>query len=314
MNPLTCPEVEERIELFAADECDEPIRLAIESHLTDCPTCARSLQESQQLIALLNLNERQFDALERLQERLAEEARPRRRPRMVTRIWQPLRALAALLLVTFGLSWWLAANLRPELDTPEPLALVQADNREIRKGDPERFPKEMIAVGKAAESLSFTLDLGGRTVAAFQEQVRSGTKAADLPKPPEVNLPLEIRNQSDHPLRVWLGGRYSTLTMNLRGPGVVRVPAGDGALKPFGDAQSIPLAPGKSHFLPISRLVSGSNSEVYYLYWTKPGRYVLTVELRTLVCRGEKNRERCSWQTIVSPSMALEVRKKKPVP
>ena len=40
MNTLSCHEVQEQLDLFAADACDPAVRAALESHLHECPACA----------------------------------------------------------------------------------------------------------------------------------------------------------------------------------------------------------------------------------------------------------------------------------
>jgi hypothetical protein len=315
MTPLSCSQVEEQIELYAAGECEAPLRAAIEQHLAHCPVCARSLEESQRLIGLLDLHGQQADGLRRLHARIAEEARPRRARRVVQQIWQPMRALAALLLVTLGLTWWLSPLRQSEPDMRGQLVLTlrsppfraKPENMAVGIGLPQKGDRD-IAAKAGSETLRYPLDTGGLTAQAFRRQLRPGANAADLPKPPQVNLVLEIHNRGAGPLHVWLGGRYSRLTVNLRGPGVVSIPVRGGELPLPKSPQPITLAPGESYFLPIPRLVCGSGSEVEYVYWTEPGKYTLAIELRTRVCRDENGVERCVWQTIAGRPMAVEIR------
>src|SRR5207248_1141874 len=55
MNAMTCAEVEEQLDLLAADACDAPMRETLEGHLRDCPTCAAKFSQSKRLQGLLDL-------------------------------------------------------------------------------------------------------------------------------------------------------------------------------------------------------------------------------------------------------------------
>ena len=44
MNPLTCREAAERIDLYAADACDPSEEEALSAHLESCAACAAALE------------------------------------------------------------------------------------------------------------------------------------------------------------------------------------------------------------------------------------------------------------------------------
>jgi hypothetical protein len=317
MSPLTCPEVEEQIDLYAAGECDAPARSEVERHLADCPSCARRCDEARRLIVLLDLHGRQAEGLRRLQARIAEETRPRRALRSLTlparrvlAFHQPLRALAALFLLTLGLTWWLPSGAGPglsaDLAAPADFAPQEGRAEVIKHPADARFTKAL-ASRTARAAPTFTLDLAGQTPAAFRERLHTAAGTADLPRPPEVNLALELHNRGDRVLRIWLD-RRATLTLELLGPGAVTVPARDAAVKLFEPGRVLTLAPGQTGRLPIPRLAYGRADDVWYAYWTKPGVYTLTIRLHTWVCRGETGTASCGFQTITGPPTTIRVR------
>src|SRR5439155_21220681 len=94
MSPLTCPDVEARLDLYAADECDPAEADAIRRHLAHCPRCVAACDEARQLVGLLDLRLQEPERLSRLEARLAAaEGAPRRR---VLRFPAGLRHVAAL--------------------------------------------------------------------------------------------------------------------------------------------------------------------------------------------------------------------------
>src|SRR5262245_34063878 len=112
MSPLTCSEVEAHIELYAADECDSPTRAAVRRHLAGCPACAQAHEEVRQLLGLLTVRFQEEEGIERLQARLAAEARRSRLRSGVLPFVRRAAAMAAALLLTVGpFSWlWLARS------------------------------------------------------------------------------------------------------------------------------------------------------------------------------------------------------------
>ena len=78
MTPLTCSEVEARLDLHAAGEGDETERAALERHLASCPKCRQAHHDARQLLALLDLQFQEPDRLARLQRRLDREERRKR--------------------------------------------------------------------------------------------------------------------------------------------------------------------------------------------------------------------------------------------
>jgi hypothetical protein len=246
MIPLTCKEVESRLELYAADECDQAEAEAIRRHLADCPRCAAACDEARQLMGLLDLRLQEPERLRRLEARIATEEAPRRR---ILRFPVGLRravALAAMLLLTVALVGWVAPGLRPvESDGGLIAALQQKDAR----GGPEA----MLAPAAA---------------------VRGAPQAKKGLLPPAVDLTLELRNTTGRPIRVWVDGPQTELHLDVSGPGVVSRQADAG---PEPSPRAVTLRPGESHVIRIDRLTDGRRS----WYWTRPGDYTVTARFST---------------------------------
>src|SRR5262249_29093948 len=105
MNPISCRQVTEQIELYVAGECAEPERSAIRRHLLQCPTCARIEGETRALLGLVELRLNESDQLGRLKALLRMEEK-HKQPMNVLAFARRAAAVAALLLVAAGLSLW----------------------------------------------------------------------------------------------------------------------------------------------------------------------------------------------------------------
>src|SRR5260370_13956305 len=102
MNAMTCHDVEEHLDLLAADECDRPTRSAVERHLEHCAACAARYADSRRLLGLLDLH---WDAAGpgRVRRQIEREERPASRPPVVLSFARPAASLPALPLVKFRL-------------------------------------------------------------------------------------------------------------------------------------------------------------------------------------------------------------------
>ncbi len=123
MDPQTCAQVQDDIELFAAGECDPATAALVSRHLAACPACARALEESRQMLGLLELRLREPDGLERLRDRLHAEERKRRSARFVT--VARVAAVAAVLLLIVGVYTWVASTVDRGPGTPAVVAAAQ---------------------------------------------------------------------------------------------------------------------------------------------------------------------------------------------
>jgi hypothetical protein len=252
MSPLTCPDVAERLDLYAADECDPAEADAIRRHLADCPQCAVAATEARQLMELLDLRLQEPERLRRLQDRLAAEDKPRRH---VLRFPTGLRrvvALAALLLLTVGLLGWLTRGLQP-VDDNSGLTVAL-----------EYQPPPVSQIARGVPEIAHPT----------QMKEPRGPFEADAKEPPPVDLSLHLHNTSDHPLRVWVAGPKTDLSLDVSGPGVKSVPAKE---RDPAEPNWVELRPGAEHVIHITNLVD----DHYSWYLTKPGDYTVSAQFTT---------------------------------
>jgi Putative zinc-finger len=270
MNTMTCAEVQEQLDLLAADECDPPSRLALESHMQNCPTCAANYEESRRLLSLLDLHMNE-QGIERLRQRIVQQARPPRR--MVLPVVRRAVAVAALLLIAVGLAWWLP-NRR---DEPGPSFALLATPRNPAPDKIPALPIERVAEAKAV------LVRGVQSGKEFRDDLVKAQQKGKLPLPPAIALDLALVNTSEREVEVRLGDIVPTLELDLPGDGVIRIAAPDASTPDFLRPQSLHLGPGQQHIIHIDRLIAGSHKKLEYIYVTEPGDYTLTARLRFTV-------------------------------
>jgi hypothetical protein len=283
MTPLTCEQVEEQLDLLAAGECDRPTRRAVEAHLESCAACSASYAESQRVQGMLDLHYNETEQQERLRRRIDEADRAARRPRVLPFV-KRAASLAALLLVTFGLALMLP-NWKEYRPGSELALLVKGDGTREMKVGPAVGPEHVQADATARfqkKEVVLSLPEAQRGDKA-RRQLRELQSKDELPPPPPVPLGLELKNTGVRPLEVRLGGDELNLSLDVKGPGVLRLPAPDRELPPLPEPQTLRLAPGASHLLPFERLIAGRRGHVEYVYLTEPGEYPLTIRLRVRV-------------------------------
>jgi hypothetical protein len=294
MNPLTCQDVAAQIELYAAGEGDGPERTAIEQHLAHCDACTRVMDEAEQLAGLLDLHFQEAERLQRLHARLEGETRhPAARFGPVVR---RVAALAALLFLAVGLLWAIRPSSPSSESSPGGLVAVALLPRK-----PTFWEKgEMV---KAIEAEP------GPARGHADVQAKELTSApVRLPLPPEVNLGLELRNDSDREMHIQIGSEGSELQLELQGTGTVSVPARDGLGEAFLARKVVTLAPGKQYTLPIKRLVYGSRDNVRYAYWTEPGEYTLTARYTAAIVSSRTAREGAPFTRVTLNGVPIKIR------
>jgi hypothetical protein len=280
MNALSCPEVEDHLDLYAAEECDGPTRAAVERHLADCPACAEALAKARQLQGLLVWRMREPQGLRRLHQRIEAEARQPARLRVLPFARQ-FGSLAALLLVALGLAGWVGPRVGLEREEGADLAVTVRSLPE--RAMPEAAVARMVPLadavkGQDIEQLTFPLDLGGRTPEEFRRALRAGRTTGKLPPPPAVNLALKLQNQGERAVR--LDDWHAALQLDLRGPGAMTVPVRAAHVPPR-EQQPVTLLPGEGVLVPVRSLIYGPPGDVRYLYWTEPGEYRLRIRYET---------------------------------
>jgi hypothetical protein len=267
MTTFSCEEVEARIDLYAAGALEADEEAAVAAHVRHCPGCERVLDEARVTVGLLDLHLQLPEALERLQARLEEDARPPVRVWRLSRlrtVVQRFSSVAALLLITLGLWTLFPAVPRPQTGG-ELAALVEP--APVRVMVPAGKPMENLASGFKSKRLILEMP---------------APRAADpLGPPPVVNLQLTLRNDTSEPISY---RPDPEILLDLRGPGVMRKPAPERPPTAPAKAQTIP--PGQSATIPIHRLLSTEGGHPEYLYWTEPGIYTLSLRARVRIARG----------------------------
>jgi hypothetical protein len=278
MNAMTCPQVQEQLDLLAADACDPSTRQALEDHLKQCPECTSQFQESRRLLTLLDLHWNQ-DAVERLHERIEQQARQSLR-RFFTPFVRRLSAAAALLLIALGVIWWFPKNDGGQHDQPEfepEFALLVRPDEQQRLAPLAKNAIPLNEKRLEAVAVHVRAEMKGE---AFRNILAEAQREGKLPEPPLVPLALTLVNSGKRPVHVQLGDAITELTLELQGEGVVRIPAGETTKATFLEPQKFDLGPGAQHILHIDRLIAGSLGRLEYVYLTEAGEYTLTPRLR----------------------------------
>lgn len=269
---MTCDDAADLIDLYAASECAPPEARAVRAHLDGCASCREALAQARRLQALLDQRFRQDAALARLTARLKADVRPPPAARTLP-FARRFAAVAALLLVTFGLGLWLSP---PRASAP-PLQLTLATGL-------DRGPEAVPARGKLEKAV--VLEDAAPVMA---EAVRKAKAEGDWPLPPRVGVWLTVTNPGPAAVELDVGGPDFRCVLDLRGPGVHAEPVADPAFVPF-RRRAVVIAPGGSLTLRVERLASQRGGQVSYLYPTGKGDYSLRVRLEAAAWSGGRQR------------------------
>jgi hypothetical protein len=230
------------------------------------------------MLMLLDLTERQPAALARLGVRMAAEARRPPQPHLLRPGPRRVLALAALLLITLGLGWMLAPDLRPPTEAAggPVVALLVPEGLGTKA-----FPA-MVEAAKGGP----ILDKASPQVEVLQVDLvalRRELDAGRTPPPPQMELTLRLHNRGPREVVLDLAvGRYE-FRIDLEGPGTERRLAPAEAPRPFKAPGVIRLPPGASYSVALRRLSEVAAGRVWYIYPTKAGHYTLAVRLRVAV-------------------------------
>jgi hypothetical protein len=156
--------------------------------------------------------------------------------------------------------------------------VARADDKDKKE---EKKPTGPVQAKLVAKKATYPLDLDGKSGEDFKKEIKAGEKTGKLPKPPVVDLVLELTNASDKEVQLWISGDPVQLTLNLKGPGAVSVMGQRAFTREFRVPKAIALTPGKTHELPITSLTYGFRGVSQQAYWTEPGEYVLEASLKT---------------------------------
>jgi hypothetical protein len=140
-----------------------------------------------------------------------------------------------------------------------------------------------------AKKATYTLDLDGKSAEDFQKEVKAGEKTGKLPKPPEVDLALELTNTTDKEVQLWISGDPVQVALELKGTGAVSVAPLRASTREFRVPKAMTLAPGKTHTIPITSLTYGFRGNSNQAYWTEAGEYTLTAKFNTAISPAPKD-------------------------
>jgi hypothetical protein len=146
------------------------------------------------------------------------------------------------------------------------------------KDKPARLP---VSAKLIANKATYTLDLGGMTAEQFRAALKDAETTGRYPKPPTVDLTLELTNTSDKEVQIWSSGDPVQLRLELKGEGAVSVKPRRAFTREFRVPRAVTLAPGKTHKIDIKSLQFGFRGVAEQAYWTEAGTYSLTAHLQT---------------------------------
>lgn len=144
--------------------------------------------------------------------------------------------------------------------------------------------KSPVTLKLVAKTDKYKFDGGGKTADEYKKELEDLAKksaAGELvraPKPPAVDLVLQITNTSKEEVTIYVGGDPNVYTFELTGgAGSVSMGSGLAFTADFRLPKAVTLAAGKSHEIPVKQLSDGSRGASRYVYWTGPGEYKLSV-------------------------------------
>ena len=137
---------------------------------------------------------------------------------------------------------------------------------------------------------SYPLNLDGKSAIEFKEMIkRAKEKGGIIPKPPEIEATLELKNTGDKEIQIWISGDPVVLTLEVEGKGALNTTLRRPFTTEFRGPKAITLEPGKSHSIPIASTASGFRGQSRHGYWTEIGDYTLTASFKTAVSPSPKD-------------------------
>jgi hypothetical protein len=133
----------------------------------------------------------------------------------------------------------------------------------------------------------YTFDGGGKTPAEYKkhmEDLAAKSKKGELleaPRPPAVDLVLQLTNTSKEEVTVYVGGDPNVYNFELTGgAGSVAMDSGLAFTADFRLPKAVTIAPGKSYDISVKQFADGNRGASRYVYWTGPGEYKLVATYR----------------------------------
>ncbi|HEY7308675.1 MAG TPA: hypothetical protein VH643_04845 [Gemmataceae bacterium] len=142
-------------------------------------------------------------------------------------------------------------------------------------------PKPPVTAKLIANKGTYTLDIDGMTPEQFRAALKDAETSGKYPKPPAVDLTLELTNTSDKEVQIWQNGDPVQLRLELKGKGAVNARPRRAFTREFRVPHAVTLAPGKSHTIAVKSLQFGFRGVAEQAYWTDAGEYTLTAHFQT---------------------------------
>lgn len=162
-----------------------------------------------------------------------------------------------------------------------------------------------------AKKHSYKLDLMGKTAKEWQEMLAGAKKAGTpLPKPPAVDLELELKNTGKDDVDFWSSGDPVQVQLDVKGPNAKTIKAPLAFTADFRLPKLMTLKPGDTFRIPITSLSSGFRGNGTWSYWLEPGEYMITARYQTgvrPVPPGAKEMYGAGPVTLVSKGVTVKV-------
>lgn len=149
--------------------------------------------------------------------------------------------------------------------------------------DKEPVKKEGLELTIVAKKDGTTFKINAKEAKALREELEAILKDAKenklrerIPAPPAVDFELTIKNVSDKPIDIYVGGDDNLISLELKGPGAVAARYLAITTTEFRLSKKVTLEPGKTYVQPINSLQHGPRGLGNRWYWTEAGEYTLT--------------------------------------
>jgi hypothetical protein len=137
------------------------------------------------------------------------------------------------------------------------------------------------------------------------DRLKKGEDIGSPPKPPAIDLVLQITNTGKEDVTIHVEGTPNFWTFELKGPGVIDLKPRLAFPAIYRLPKAVTLAPGKSHEIPVKQLSDGRMGISRWIYWTEPGEYTLSATYQTAGPKGSIG------ETLKSEPVKLKVEEKK---
>lgn len=157
-----------------------------------------------------------------------------------------------------------------------------------RADNPKKADEGPVAAKLVAKTATYTLDLGDMKPDEFKKMLKDAEKGGKWPKPPAVDLSLELTNTADKDVTVWVGGDATRLDLDLKGSGAMSIAPNVPMTREFRGPKPVTIEAGKSTSIEIKSLSYGMRNGSKFAYWTEAGDYTLGASFTTAVSPAPK--------------------------